>query len=123
MDVDIEDLVRTLNENIKEVSDTVEERIGMKNFVLILGSHLQELGSAWNTDKTIPLEMKSSDTIGDVKCKIKDMIGILSDQQDLLFSKKKLKDGCTVSAYNNLKGSTLQLFHPSDLCEERDARY
>jgi len=53
MDVEVEDLVRTLNEKIKEVWDTVKyvkERVGMKIFVLISGSCWQELGSAWNTD-------------------------------------------------------------------------
>ena len=62
--------------------------------------------------ETIILVVYPSDTVEMVKAKIQDSKDIPLDKQQLIFAGETLKDGCTLSEYNIIIGSTLTLALP-----------
>ena len=62
-----------------------------------------------STGKLLLLELKSTDTIRDVKDKIHVKEGILPDRQRLMFNGKKLKDSCSVGKCKIQSNSILTL--------------
>lgn len=62
-----------------------------------------------NGEKTITLEVESSDTIEAVKSKIQDSEDIDSNSQKLIFNNKNLEDGRTLADYSIIKESTIYL--------------
>ena len=65
----------------------------------------------------ITLEVDSSDTIGNLKEKIKDKKGFPAEEQLLFFQREELKDDRTVSDYNIQNKSTVNLFLQIDRLE------
>ncbi|WCJ28498.1 Ubiquitin family protein [Euphorbia peplus] len=55
-------------------------------------------------------EVESSNTIGDLKSKIRAIEGLTICQQTLIFEGERLQDGCTISEYNIQNQDTIYLY-------------
>ena len=63
-----------------------------------------------SADKTITIECMHSDSIKEVKAKIKKIRKIPIEQQQLFYARKELEDGCTLSDYKIKYSSTLHFY-------------
>ncbi|GJR74761.1 polyubiquitin [Tanacetum coccineum] len=64
-------------------------------------------------DKTLSVDVESSETIGNVKAKIHEMVSIPPNHQTLMFSGVRLNDGFTLKDYNIKRESILDLVDTS----------
>ena len=71
-------------------------------------------------------EVKSLDTINNVRAKIQDKEGIPPDQQHLIFTRKQLEDGCTLSQHPegvHSPSCPLSAWWHADLCEDSNWQF
>ncbi|MBI4872049.1 MAG: hypothetical protein HY814_10845, partial [Candidatus Riflebacteria bacterium] len=60
-------------------------------------------------DRTVTLDVEPADTVGNVKFKLQDRLGVLPEIQRLVFAGSRLEDDGTLAGYNIQNESTLQL--------------
>jgi ubiquitin len=112
-EVDDEDKVLIFNETVLEDSSNVSDFDIKNGSTLTLmrksAGRMQIFVSGLFTGKSIPLEVKHSDTILYVKSKIHDIIGIPTSEQKLLFLGRMLNDSRTLDYHNIYKGDTIDL--------------
>jgi ubiquitin len=77
--------------------------------VLAIAVQMQIFIKIMYENKRIPLMVKSSDTILDVKKKVQDKEGIPVHQQRLFFSEKQLENRQTLASYNIQEKSTMEI--------------
>ena len=93
-----------------EDSGTLDDyRISRKSTLDLILKIDVRLPVKMSTGKLLLLELKSTDTIRDVKDKIHVKEGILPDRQRLMFDGKKLKDSCSVGKCKIQSNSILTL--------------
>jgi ubiquitin-large subunit ribosomal protein L40e len=77
--------------------------------VLAIAVQMQIFIKIMYENKRIPLMVKSSDTILDVKKKVQDKEGIPVHHQRLFFSEKQLENRQTLASYNIQEKSTMEI--------------
>ena len=105
-DISIHELTKKLKEIKVEAARKANEELMTKNmdiFVKISGQ------------RTITLEVQLSNTIRDLKAKIKDKEGIQPNQQRLFFNGKPLRDEITLYDYNINRARTIELVRRSTI--------
>ena len=103
---ELENLIETMkvrNERRKAKEKQDQEKIMSKSMQIFV--------KIQNLNKTITLEVKLSDTIGDLKAKIQDKEGISSDEQRPIYIDKPLRNEITLYDYNINKERTLELYY------------
>ena len=78
-------------------------------FALTLQASAMQIFVKTLTGKHITLEVEPTDRIEDVRAKIQEKTGVLSDRQQLIFAGKELENGNTLQDYSIQKDSTLHL--------------
>ena len=61
------------------------------------------------TDDRLILEVKHTDTVGSIKEKVQDELGLPKEDQRILFSGKQLQDEVTLAMYNIQRESTVHV--------------
>ena len=79
-------------------------------FIFCIGGLIRiSVQQIWGQRITESLEVDQSDTIGDIKSKLSEKLGIPMDDQILLNNKRLLRDSCTLLYYSITKKDILDL--------------
>ena len=109
-DISIQELTKKLEEIKEEAKRKANEERMTKHMDIFVKI---------NGHKTITLEVQLSNTIWDLKAKIKDKIGIQPDQHTLFFNGKYLRDEITLDDYKRngvfLRARTIELVRRSTI--------
>ena len=100
---------RQLEDNRTVLYYKIQKDSTLHLLLRLCGRNYMKIFVKTHRDKTITFEVKSNDTIENIKSKIQDKEGISRYKQYLSFEGKKLKDGCTLSDYSIQNESIIHL--------------
>ena len=84
-----------------------ENSISLSNYIGVTGAHAMRIFVKTLAGKTVTIEVEKTETVENVKTKIRDMEKIRV--QHFVFAGKQLEDGHKLSDYNVQNESTLHL--------------